>query len=109
MRTKYQCLWFNEKKKKINAKISDIHKKYFTTSDYNKFTDEIFDTKLLQHIVWWTEINLATNCDVNTISQRAIKNKKKKLRSKKMFDLIKIFLKMMLFKIRLFINQHLIH
>ena len=34
------------KKTDYNAKISDIEKKYFTDSDYNKFTSEILDTKV---------------------------------------------------------------
>ena len=34
------------KKADYDAKISDIGKKYFTTSDYNKFTNDILDTKI---------------------------------------------------------------
>ena len=32
-------------KNRLYAKISDIEKKYVTTSDYNKFTNEILDAK----------------------------------------------------------------
>ena len=34
------------KKTNYNAKISDFDKKYFTTSDYNKYTSEILDAKI---------------------------------------------------------------
>ena len=57
------------KKTDYNANISDIKGKYFTTSSYNKFASEILDTKLKQN-------NLATNSDLNTVPQRAIKNEK---------------------------------
>ena len=33
-------------KKDDDAKISDIEGKYFTTSDYNKFTSNILDAKI---------------------------------------------------------------
>ena len=32
--------------KNYNANISDIEKKYFSTSDQNKFTKEMLDTKM---------------------------------------------------------------
>ena len=31
-----------------DAKISEMEKKYFTTSEYNKFTSNTFDAKLAQ-------------------------------------------------------------
>ena len=34
------------KKTDYNAKISDIESKYFTTSDYNKFTSVTLDAKI---------------------------------------------------------------
>ena len=34
------------KKTDYNAKISDIEKKYFTTSNYNKFTKKPLDAKI---------------------------------------------------------------
>ena len=34
------------KKPDYNAKISDIESKYFTTSDYNKFTSKILEIKI---------------------------------------------------------------
>ena len=34
------------KKPNCEAKISDIETKYFTTSDYNKFTDKTLDVKI---------------------------------------------------------------
>ena len=36
------------KKEDQHAEISDIEEKYFTTSDYNKFTSEILDAKIKQ-------------------------------------------------------------
>ena len=44
------------KKTDYDAKISDIQGKYFTTSDYNNFTGDIFDAKIKQRIsqqVWY--------------------------------------------------------
>ena len=38
------------KKTDYDAKISDIQGKYFTTSDYNNFTGDIFDAKIKQRI-----------------------------------------------------------
>ena len=38
----FKCLVI---KTNFNAKILDIEKKYFTTSDYNEFTKEILDAK----------------------------------------------------------------
>ena len=34
------------KKTDYNPKISDIEKKYFTTSDYSKFTNDILNAKI---------------------------------------------------------------
>ena len=36
------------KKADYDAKISDIEDKYFTTSDYNKFTSNTLDAKITQ-------------------------------------------------------------
>ena len=58
------------KKRDYKAKVLDIEEKYFTSSDYNKFTTETLDTKLKQ-------ANLAANSDLNTASQVANKNKEK--------------------------------
>ena len=33
-----------------DAKISEMEKKYFTTSEYNKFTSNTFDAKLTQKV-----------------------------------------------------------
>ena len=38
------------KKTYYNAKISDIEKKYFTSSDYDKLTKEILDPKIISLI-----------------------------------------------------------
>ena len=35
-------------KSDYNAKITDLEGKYFTTSDYNKFTGDILDAKIKQ-------------------------------------------------------------
>ena len=37
------------KKTDYNAEIPDIDVKYFTVSDYNKFTNDILDTKIKQN------------------------------------------------------------
>ena len=58
------------KKRDYKAKVLDIEEKYFTSSDYNKFTTETLDTKLKQ-------ANLAANSDLNTASKVANKNKEK--------------------------------
>ena len=57
------------KKTDYDAKISDIQGKYFTTSDYNKFTGDIFDAKIKQkELVNKSDIcNLVKNSDLNTI------------------------------------------
>ena len=36
------------KKTDYDAKIAEMEKKYFTTSDYNKFMNNILDTKIAQ-------------------------------------------------------------
>ena len=58
------------------AKISDIDKKYFTTSDYNKFTSKVVDEKVRQ-------ANLATNIDFSTVLQLDIRNGMEKNRKTK--------------------------
>ena len=46
--------WFSDyspnakKKKNHDAKISEIERKYFHTSDYNKFMSDIIDAKMKQ-------------------------------------------------------------
>ena len=49
-------------------KYQTLRQNIFTTSDYNKFTYEILDTKSKSE-------NLATRSDVNAISKRASKTK----------------------------------
>ena len=39
------------KKTSYDATISGIQAKYFTTSNYNKFTGEIFDTKITRGVI----------------------------------------------------------
>ena len=56
------------KKTDYDAEISGIQKKYFTTSDYNKFTKEILDahikeTKLVDQ---YDTSNLVKSSDLNT-------------------------------------------
>ena len=67
------------KKTDYITKISDIGKKYFTTSNYNTFTSKIINEKIKQ-------ANLTTNIDFNTVSQRAIKNEEK-IENLNIFDL----------------------
>ena len=55
------------KKTNYNSKISDIAKKYFTPSDYNKFTKKILDGKIKERgLVDKSDIsNLVKNSDLN--------------------------------------------
>ena len=51
-----------------DAKISDIESKYFTTSDYNKFTNEIIDNKI-------KEKELVKKCDISGFRNNSVLNK----------------------------------
>ena len=73
LRTKYQ--WFREytvlntKFGNVENKIHD-HARYITTSEFNNFSDSVFDIK-------FKKSNLATFSYVNAISQCTNKNKEK--------------------------------
>ena len=56
------------KKTDFNAKILNIEKKYFTTSDYNKFTKKILNVKIKEKgLLDKSNIsNLVENSDLNT-------------------------------------------
>ena len=56
------------KKTDCNTKISDIERKYFPTSDYNKFMNDILDAKIKQKkMVNESNItDLVKNFDLNT-------------------------------------------
>ena len=94
LRTIYLMLVVWLRKQIIMLKCHTLKKK-FTTSDYCKFTVEILDTKLKQ-------VNLATNTDANTVSQRTNK-KQEKIEKRQMFGLSyflgKIHLVIIVFKI----------
>ena len=50
------------KKTNYNARISDIEKKYLTTSDNNRFTSGILDAKMKKELVYKSNIsNLVKN------------------------------------------------
>ena len=50
------------KKTNYNARISDIEKKYLTTSDNNRFTSGILDAKMKKELVYNSNIsNLVKN------------------------------------------------
>ena len=88
----------------IEKKIPD-HKKYITTNYFNKFSGLIFAERLKQ-------AKLATIIYLCTCEQCAIKNEEKieKLQTFNLsYFLGKKFLVMMIFKICLFINQHLVY
>ena len=55
------------KKTVYNAKTSEIDKKYFTTSDYNKFTSDILHAKIKQKelISKFNISNLVKGSDLN--------------------------------------------
>ena len=56
------------KKTDFNAKILNIEKKYFTTSDYNRFTKKILNVKIKEKgLLDKSNIsNLVENSDLNT-------------------------------------------
>ena len=74
------------------------HTKYITSPKFHEFLGSIFDMKLKQ-------ANLAINGNVSAVLQRANKIKEK-IETLQTFDLI--FLVIMIFKIRLYIIEHLI-
>ena len=74
------------------------HTKYITSPKFYGFLGSIFDMKLKQ-------ANLAINGDVSAVLQRANKIKEK-IETLQTFDLS--FLVIMIFKIRLYIIEHLI-
>ena len=47
------------KKTDYNPKISDIEKKYFTTSDYSKFTNDILNAKLKEKKMYYYKSAIA--------------------------------------------------
>ena len=65
-----------EKKTNYNARISDIEKKYLTTSDNNRFTSGILDAKMKKELVYKSSIsNLVKNSNWNTeLETLAMKN-----------------------------------
>ena len=95
--------------------------KYFTTSDYNKFTSDILDAKIKQkELINKSHIsNLVRNSDFNTklatlATKTELKAEQYKIVKLESFDPSNFHDKsilggwMMVFKICLFINQHLI-
>ena len=92
----------------FNTKIGEVkipdHAKYITTPEFNKSAGSTFYIKL-------KHANLATNSDVNAVSQCATKNREK-IEKLPRFDLsyfiAKTFLVVVVFKICLFFNQHLV-
>ena len=60
----FNCL---VKKTNYDAKTSEIERKYFTTSDYDKFNSDILDAKIkLKELVTKSHIsNLVKNSDLN--------------------------------------------
>ena len=74
------------------------HTEYITSPKFHEFLGSIFDMKLKQ-------ANLAINGNVSAVLQRANKIKEK-IETLQTFDLI--FLVIMIFKIRLYIIEHLI-
>ena len=63
-------MFLNQSKKKVHYgnKIKDIERKYFTTTDYNKFTSDTLDVKIKQkNLVEESDISyLVNNTDLNT-------------------------------------------
>ena len=72
------------KKLDFDAKIPDIEGKYFTTSDYNKLTGGILDSKIKQKdLVNKSDIsNLVEDSDWNTNFRTSAWKKKKRVKSR---------------------------
>ena len=77
-----------------DAKIKDIEDKYLTTSDYNKFTNEILDAKIKnKKLVNKSDISgFMNNSDLNkrvgTLATKAkLKVKQVKIKKLQLFDL----------------------
>ena len=108
------------KKTDYNSKVSDIEDKYFTASDYNKFTKEILDTKLLKKsrlVDKYDICNLVKISDLNTklarlATKAELKAEQDKIVKLQAFDSHYFrgenVLVIMVFKICWFINKHLI-
>ena len=58
-----------ERERERESRVSN-YDKYITTPEFNNFSGSIFDERLKQ-------VNLATKPDLDTVSQRAIKLRKK--------------------------------
>ena len=63
------------KKADYDVKISEIESKYFTTSDYNKFTSNTLDAKITKKIVHESDLNetiktLATKEEIKTLAAK---------------------------------------
>ena len=85
-----------------NAKISSIEKKCFITSDYNKYTSEIFDAKIKEKVlVAKSKIsNLVKNSDLNTKLPALAKTvETMKLKAFDSNFKVKVILKMMVHKV----------
>ena len=81
------------KKRDSDAKISDIESKYFTTSDYNKFTRDILDAKIKEkRLVDKSDIaGFINNADLNnkavTLATKAeLKAEQAKITKLQVFD-----------------------
>ena len=66
------------KKRNYNAKISDVQSKYFTTSNYNKFTNSILDAKKRsKNLVYGFDISgFVKNTNKSRIKGRGRQNSK---------------------------------
>ena len=101
LKTKYHMLNVVNKTD-YNAKISSIEKKCFITSDYNKYTSEIFDAKIKEKVlVAKSKIsNLVKNSDLSTKLPALAKTVE--IMKLKAFDSnfkVKVILKMMVHKV----------
>ena len=87
-----------------NANISDIEKTYFTSSDYNKFSIDTLDAKIKESKLFekFNISNLLKKSELKSEQDKIVK-----LKTQVIFS-VKNFLVMMVFKMHVFINQHLI-
>ena len=84
-------LVIKSKKTDYDAKISDIEAKYFTTSDYNKFTNKILDKKIKELVEKSDILGFIDNCDldkkIGTLAAKAeLKTEQNKIVKLQAFD-----------------------
>ena len=119
LKIKIPKLEIQSKKTDYDAKINDIEDKHLATYDYNKFASVILYPNITKKSINESNISgFINDSDLNEkiktlVTKVELKAKQDKIVKLETHDLIyfldKSVLVMMVFKICLFINQHLIH